>query len=67
MNDVIHQQKHGYRAGHQLLGSTLRLDRTDQDVIDRLSDLSGQVRPGETIPPYLTVYPLPTGTAVVRP
>jgi hypothetical protein len=65
MNDVIHQQKHGYRAGHQLLGSTLRLDRTDQDVIDRLSDLSGQVRPGETIPPYLTVYPLPTGTAVV--
>lgn len=61
MNDqVIHQQKHGYRHGHRLLESTLRLIRTDQDIVDRLSDLSGQVRPGENIPPYLTVYPLPS-------
>mgnify|MGYP003380905088 CR=1 FL=1 len=57
---VIQQQKHGYRSGHQLLEGTVRLERQDQDVIDRLSDLSGQIRPGEIIPPYLTVYPLPT-------
>ncbi|MER9748285.1 hypothetical protein [Mesorhizobium sp. M0140] len=61
MNDLlIHQQKHGYRNGHQLLESTVRLERSDQDVVDRLSDLSGQIRPGEVIPPYLTIYPLPS-------
>lgn len=58
-NLIIHQQKHGYRNGHQLLDSTIRLERPDQDAIDRLSDLSGQIRPGEVIPPYLTIYPLP--------
>ncbi len=57
---TIHQQRHGYRNGHQLLESTVRLDRVDQDTIDRLSDLSGQIRPGEVIPPYLTIYPLPS-------
>jgi hypothetical protein len=59
---IIHQQKHGYRNGHQLLDSTIRLERSDQDAIDRLSDLSGQIRPGEVIPPYLTIYPLPNRT-----
>lgn len=57
---IFHQQKHGYRNGHQLLQSTVRLDRADQDVIDRLSDLSGQIRPSEVIPTYLTIYPLPS-------
>lgn len=61
-NLVIHQQKHGYRNGHQLLESTVRLERSDQDTIDRLSDLSGQIRPGEVIPPYVTIYPLPSRT-----
>ncbi|WCK74995.1 hypothetical protein [Agrobacterium tumefaciens] len=57
---TIRQQRHGYRNGHQLLESNVRLDRTDQDTIDRLSDLSGQIRPGEVVPPYLTIYPLPS-------
>lgn len=56
----IHQQKHGYRNGHQLLEGTIRLDRPDQDTIDRLSDISGPIRPGEVIPCYLTIYPLPS-------
>lgn len=43
-----------------MLGSTVRLERIDQDIVDRLSDLSGQVRPGEVIPAYLTIYPLPS-------
>jgi hypothetical protein len=57
---TVHQQKHGYRNGHQLLESTVRLERSDQDTIDRLSDLSGQIRPSEVIPPYLTIYPIPS-------
>lgn len=57
---TLHQQKHGYRNGHQLLESTVRLERADQDTIDRLSDLSGQIRPSEIIPSYLTLYPLPS-------
>jgi hypothetical protein len=62
MHEVaIHQQRHGYRNGHQLLSSTLKLDRRDQDTVDRLSDLSGQIRPGEVLPSYLTIYPLPSG------
>ncbi len=56
----IDQQVHGYRYGHELLGSTLKLASTDQDVIDRLSDISGPLRPGETFEPYLTAYPLPS-------
>lgn len=61
-NTIIHQQKHGYRNGHQLLENTFRLERSDQDTIDRLSDLSGQIRPGEVTPPYLTIYPVPSRT-----
>ncbi len=61
----FHQQKHGYRNGHQLLEGNIRLERSDQDAVDRLSDLSGQIRPGEVIPSYLTIYPLPSGTHTV--
>ena len=32
----------------------------DQDAVDRLSDLSGPLRPGELFDPYLTAYPLPS-------
>lgn len=55
------EQIHGYRNGHQLLSATTRLSRLDQDVVDRLSDMAGQLRPGERFAPYLTGYPLPSG------
>ena len=56
----IHHQQHGYKNGHQLLASSTKLSRADQDVVDRLSDLAGSLRPGETFAPYLTGYPLPS-------
>lgn len=62
MNSInIDQQFHGYRRGHQLLSSSCRLSRVDQDVLTYLSDLSGPLEPGQTFPPYLTGYPLPSG------
>jgi hypothetical protein len=61
----IDQQQHGYRNGHQLLSASLRLAREDQDTVDRLSDMSGPLRPGETFSPYLTTYPLPSGSFYV--
>ena len=57
---IVHQQLHGYRKGHQLLSASLTLDPEDQDAVDRLSDLTGPLRPGETFEPYLTAYPLPS-------
>ena len=57
---TVHQQFHGYRKGHQLLSASLVLDTPDQDVINRLSDLTGRLRPGELFDPYLTTYPLPS-------
>jgi len=59
--NLVEQQEHGYRYGHELLASSVHLDRSDQDIIDRLSDMSGPLRPGETFEPYLTAYPLPSG------
>jgi hypothetical protein len=61
----IEQQTHGYKNGHQLLATSIHLARGDQDVVDRLSDLSGPLRPGETFDPYLTTYPLPSGNFYV--
>ncbi|MGH9498158.1 MAG: hypothetical protein ACRD3L_03370 [Terriglobales bacterium] len=58
----IEQQCHGYKSGHQLLAASTRLPRGDQDVVDRLSDVSGPLRPAETFDPYLTAYPLPSGS-----
>ena len=57
---TVHQQLHGYRKGHQLLSASLVLDSRDQDTVDRLSDLTGRLRPGELFDPYLTAYPLPS-------
>ena len=54
------QQLHGYRQGHQLLSSSVRLPKADQDLIDRLSDVAGPLSPGERFTPYLTLYPLPS-------
>jgi hypothetical protein len=59
------QQLHGYRQGHQLLSSTIRLPKVDQDLIDRLSDVAGPLSPGERFAPYLTLYPLPSQTHYV--
>jgi hypothetical protein len=59
------EQTHGYRSGHQLLSATVTLKRGDQDVVDRLSDMAGQLRPGETFAPYITGYPLPSGNHFV--
>lgn len=56
----LDQQLHGYRQGHQLLSSTVRLAKADQDLIDRLSDVAGPLSPGERFTPYLTLYPLPS-------
>lgn len=58
-------QVHGYRNGHQLLSSTIVLSSLDQDTVDRLSDISGSIRPGETFNPYLTCYSLPSGNYYV--
>lgn len=61
----IEQQLHGYRFGHELLASSVQLPRSDQQVIDRISDLSGPVGPGEMFSPYLTAYPLSSGSHFV--
>ena len=60
MSAAVHQQLHGYRNGHQLLRSSVRLDRKDQDLIDHLSDMAGPLRSGEHFSAYLTAYPLPS-------
>src|SRR3954462_10611217 len=57
----IDQQRHGYVGGHQLLATSTQLERQDQDVVDRLSDIGGQPGPDESVPDYLTGYPLPSG------
>ena len=59
---VVHQQFHGYRSGHQLLSASIALDAKDQDAVDQLSDLAGSVRPGEVFNPYLSAYPVPSGS-----
>jgi GTPase-associated protein 1, N-terminal domain type 1 len=54
------QQIHGYQGGHGLLRGNVKLNREDQDLVDRLSDIAGPLRPGETFERYLTTYPLPS-------
>lgn len=58
-------QIHGYRKGHQLLASSVALSKDDQTVVDRLSDVAGPLRPREQFAPYLSAYPLPSGTFYV--
>lgn len=62
---IIDQQLHGYQHGHELLSGTVRLPARDQDLVDRLSDLAGPLTPGEKFAPYLTCYPLPSGSHYV--
>lgn len=61
----VDEQFHAYRHGHELIASTIRLGREDQDTVDRLSDLAGPLFPGEEFAPYITAYPLPSGSAYV--
>lgn len=61
----IDVQIHGYRKGHQLLASSIELSKDDQAVVDRLSDIAGPLRPKELIEPYLSMYPLPSGSYYV--
>ena len=56
----ISQQIHGYQGGHGLLRGNVKLSREDQDLVDRLSDIAGPLRPSELFEPYLTTYPLPS-------
>ncbi len=58
-------QIHGYRKGHQLIASSTVLCKEDQAVIDRLSDVAGPLRPKEQFAPYLSAYPLPSGSHYV--
>lgn len=62
---ILDQQLHGYRNGHQLLSTTLKLPKADQELIDRLSDIAGPLRPNEQFEPYLTCYSLPSGSHYV--
>lgn len=64
-NRTFRGQQHGYRSGHQLLTASIKLPRSDQDVVDRLSDISGPLRPGQIFEPYLTGYCLPSATHYV--
>ncbi len=57
----LEQQLHGYRQGHELLSTSIKLSKNDQNSIDRLSDVAGPLRPGQKFEPYLTFYPLPSG------
>jgi len=62
---IIDQQLHGYNHGHELLSGSITLPPRDQDLIDRLSDIAGPIAPSEKIPPYITCYPLPSGSHYV--
>jgi hypothetical protein len=57
----IEQLLHGYQNGHELLASSIRLPSSDAELIARLSDLSGSLLENR-FQPYLTTYPLPSGT-----
>ncbi|NSX94029.1 hypothetical protein [Agrobacterium tumefaciens] len=65
MATTINSQLHGYEHGHHLINSSAKVSKTDQAVIDRISDVAGPLRPGETFSPYLTGYPLPSGDSYV--
>lgn len=68
MENAIHQLLHGYGRGHERLAGSTTLDARDADLVGRLSDLSGTLSGDTDFEPYLTAYPLPSGThyAVAR-
>lgn len=58
----VEQLLHGYRRGHERLAGSIKLDSRDSDLVGRLSDLSGTLSGSIDFAPYLTAYPLPSGT-----
>lgn len=61
----VERQVHGYRQGHQLLAASMLLPKTEQSVVNQLSDVAGPLGPRERFEPYLTAYPLPSGKRFV--
>lgn len=55
---VVDQALHGYRDGHQLIKQSLNISADAQQLMLRLSDLSGQNVPKQ-FEKYYTVYELP--------
>lgn len=47
------------------MAGSVQLPKEDQAAVDRLSDVAGPLRPRERFEPYLTGYPLPSGTYYV--
>lgn len=62
MENRIEQLLHGYGRGHERLAGSVKLDPRDADLVGRLSDLSGTLSGEADFQPYLTAYPLPSGT-----
>lgn len=58
----VQQLLHGYRNGHELLAGSVKLPAADAELVARLSDLSGTLQSDVRFEPYLTIYPLPSGT-----
>ncbi len=48
-----------------MLASSAVLSKDDQAAVDRLSDVAGPLRPKEQFAPYLSAYPLPSGSYYV--
>lgn len=68
MENKIEQLLHGYGRGHERLAGSISLDPHDADLVGRLTDLSGTLSGEIQFEPYLTAYPLPSGShyAVAR-
>lgn len=58
---TVHQLLHGYQDGHRRLAGSLRLSASDEDLISRISDLSGPLFGEREFQPYFTGYPLSKG------
>ncbi|MEZ6064152.1 MAG: hypothetical protein R3B90_00245 [Planctomycetaceae bacterium] len=55
----MHQLVHGYKKGHSLLAGSCSLPKAALETVTELSDLSGPLPVGATIPSYLVAYPVP--------
>src|ERR1700689_3144711 len=60
MTTTIHQLVHGYRHGHEQLAASTRLPAKDEELITRLSDLSGSLTDDIQFTSYITAFPLLT-------
>jgi len=57
----VHQLLHGYSNGHRKLAGSLKLSNSDDELVNRISDLSGPLLGSADFQPYFTGYPLPGG------